>query len=135
MNIKISEFQQIFKEILEGKSLRNIEKEYGINRNFLMNKYKELFSDNQEEMNKFEKILQYNEKEQLSIKISNEKMKNILNQLFNLEITIGEAACILNIDVSTFKEKMFEYIKNQIVKKLSKNILNINQKLILIIVI
>lgn len=112
MNIEINKFQQIFKEILEGKSLRSIEKEYGINRNSLMDRCKELFSDNQKEMNKFEKILQYNEKEQLSIEISNEKMKNIANQIFDREITLVEASGLLNVDISTFKEKMFDYIKN-----------------------
>ena len=52
MDIEIKKFQKIFKELLEGKSLRKLEEEYGINRESIVKKSRELFPEGSEEAQK-----------------------------------------------------------------------------------
>lgn len=120
MDIEIKKFQKIFKELLEGKSLRKLEEEYGINRESIVKKSRELFPEGSEEAQKFEMILEYNKKNNQTKNIDSEKMKVVAKKLFAGKISMKDAYTELNIDKLTFKEKLAEYVINSNDKELKK---------------
>jgi len=112
MNMDLNIFRRIFQEIINGTSLRQIESKYGINRETVIQKCRELFPENSNELYKFNKIVEYNKKLNSIKEIEESKMKEICNQLFSNKITMEKACSKLNIDRQTFKEKMAQYINN-----------------------
>ena len=80
--MEIKEFQKVFKEILQGKSLRNIEKEYGIDRKYIMEKCKDIFPEGSEELQKFERIIQHNIKSNIKANVNEQDLIDTMNKLF-----------------------------------------------------
>lgn len=110
MDLDLKTFQKIFQEIMEGTSLRKIESKYNTNRETIIQKCRKIFPENSEELNKFNKIIEYNNKHASMVEIKDVEMKEICNKLFDNIITMEKACSSLNIDRATFKEKMIQYI-------------------------
>ena len=118
--MEIKEFQKVFKEILQGKSLRNIEKEYGIDRKYIMKKCKDIFPEGSEELQKFERIVQHNIKSSIMVNVNEQDLVDTMDKLFENQITMEQAYTGLNIDRLTFKERLEEYVINSKDKELTK---------------
>lgn len=110
MNIELNKFQQIFRDIINGKSLRKIEIEYDVNRESILKMCRSLFPKDSIELEKFEAILQYNIEMNLSVNIPEQQMKEVIDKILSREITVEQASTYLHIDKLTLTSHMEQYI-------------------------
>ena len=111
-----SKFEKMFLDVINGKSIRECEKIYGINRNKFITICKQLFPEGSEERTKLEQILSKNKAELQRKQIEDEKLRTVIEGLISGEIKSKiEALEILDgivTDVTTLGEKMAEYVNN-----------------------
>ncbi len=110
-------FEEMFKEVIEGKSIRECEKIYGINRNTFVEMCKQIFPEGSENMKKLERILVENKSRLQKKEIEEDKFESIVKDFLSGEIkTMTKAReqfikeTNKTIDPLTFKERMVEYI-------------------------
>lgn len=113
----VSKFEKMFKEVIEGKSIRECEKIYGINRNTFVEMCKQIFPEGSENMKKLERILVENKSRLQKKEIEEDKFESIVKDFLSGEIkTMTKAREQFiketneTIDPLTFKERMVEYI-------------------------
>lgn len=111
-----SKFEKMFLDVINGKSIRECEKIYGINRNKFITICKQLFPEGSDERTKLEQILSKNKAELQRKQIEDEKLRDVIEGLISGEIKSKiEALEILDgivTDVTTLGEKMAEYVNN-----------------------
>lgn len=111
-----SKFEKMFLDVINGKSIRECEQIYGINRNTFVTMCKQIFPEGSEERTKLEQILSKNKAELQRKQIEDEKLKTVIEGLISGEIKSKiEALEILDgivTDVTTLGEKMAEYVNN-----------------------
>jgi len=56
----MDEFEAMFNDVISGKSIRDCEKQYGINRNTFVTMCKQIFPEGSEQREKLERVLSYN---------------------------------------------------------------------------
>jgi len=110
-------FEEMFKEVIEGKSIRECEKIYGINRNTFVEMCKQIFPEGSENMKKLERILVENKSRLQKKEIEEDKFESAVKDFLSGEIkTLTKAREKFmketneTIDPLTFKERMVEYI-------------------------
>lgn len=126
--LDVKSFQTIFREVLSGKSFREIEKEYGINREIVSKKCKELFPEGSEEAQKVEQIIEYNKKKSAEKSVSDEKLEEVCKKVFQEEMNKEEACSVLGLDILTLNEKITHYISNCNDSKLKKEYIQYEAK-------
>lgn len=111
-----SKFEKMFLDVINGKSIRECEQIYGINRNTFVTMCKQILPEGSEERTKLEQILSKNKAELQRKQIEDEKLKTVIEGLISGEIKSKiEALEILDgivTDVTTLGEKMAEYVNN-----------------------
>ena len=100
----INEFESMFNAVIGGKSIRDCEKQYGINRKTFITMCKQIFPEGSEQRKKLEKVLSYN-KSELQKKDIDEKRLGRINDAKELYLRDGE-----NIDLQTLKENIVDYV-------------------------
>ena len=114
----IDEFEAMFNDVISGKSIRECEKEYGINRNTFVTMCKQIFPEGSEQREKLEKVLSYNKSELQRKAIDEERLGIIIKGLLTGDIpTLSEAKARYlkeeeNIDLQTFKENVVKYVNS-----------------------
>ena len=111
-------FERMFLAVLNGKSVRECEKEYGINRKTFAKKCKERFPEDSEQMRKLRKVLSHNRTNIQKKDVDEERLGRIVKNLLEGKIkTLNEAKELYvktgeDIDSQTFKEKIVDYINS-----------------------
>lgn len=105
-------FNQAFKDLLEGTSLREIEKKYDINRDSFTKLCRQEFPLESENRKKLEQILKYNKANSSTKEVTDLEMKNICERILQGEIGIIEAAQTMGLHKQTFHEKLVDHINN-----------------------
>lgn len=111
-------FERMFLTVLNGKSVRECEKEYGINRKTFAKKCKERFPEDSEQMRKLRKVLSHNRTNIQKKDVDEERLGRIVKNLLEGKIkTLNEAKELYvktgeDIDSQTFKEKIVDYINS-----------------------
>ncbi len=127
--MEIEKFQQIFRDIIQnGKTFRNIEEEYGVNRESIMKLCKSIFPEGSKELEKFQKIIEYNIETLKTSNIPRDDLNRVAHQLFSGEIGIEEAASLLNIDRITFRDKLIDFVLNSNDEELIKRYVKFEAK-------
>lgn len=111
-------FERMFLTVLNGKSVRECEKEYGIDRKTFAKKCKERFPEDSEQMRKLRKVLSHNRTNIQKKDVDEERLGRIVKNLLEGKIkTLNEAKELYvktgeDIDSQTFKEKIVDYINS-----------------------
>lgn len=111
-------FERMFLAVLNGKSVRECEKEYGIDRKTFAKKCKERFPEDSEQMRKLRKVLSHNRTNIQKKDVDEERLGRIVKNLLEGKIkTLNEAKELYvktgeDIDSQTFKEKIVDYINS-----------------------
>lgn len=111
-------FERMFLAVLNGKSVRECEKEYGIDRKTFAKKCKERFPEESEQMRKLRKVLSHNRTNIQKKDVDEERLGRIVKNLLEGKIkTLNEAKELYvktgeDIDSQTFKEKIVDYINS-----------------------
>lgn len=111
-------FERMFLAVLNGKSVRECEKEFGINRKTFAKKCKERFPEDSEQMRKLRKVLSHNRTNIQKKDVDEERLGRIVKNLLEGKIkTLNEAKELYvktgeDIDSQTFKEKIVDYINS-----------------------
>lgn len=111
-------FERTFLAVLNGKSVRECEKEYGIDRKTFAKKCKERFPEDSEQMRKLRKVLSHNRTNIQKKDVDEERLGRIVKNLLEGKIkTLNEAKELYvktgeDIDSQTFKEKIVDYINS-----------------------
>lgn len=114
----INEFELMFNDVIAGKSIRDCEKQYGINRNTFVTMCKQIFPEGSEKREKLEKVLSYNKSELSRKEIDEERLGKIVERLLAGEIkTLNQAKELYlrtgeDIDKQTFKENIVAYVND-----------------------
>lgn len=109
-------FEKMFLAVINGKSVRECEKIYGIDRKKFREMCEERFPENSEQREKLEKILAQNKSGLQRKEIDEERLGKIVERLLNGEIkTLNEAKELYlrtgeDIDQQTFKENIVAYV-------------------------
>lgn len=82
----MDEFEAMFNDVISGKSIRDCEKQYGINRNTFVTMCKQIFPEGSEQREKLERVLSYN-KSELQKKRLMKKTKYNYKRLINWKHT------------------------------------------------
>lgn len=113
----VSKFEKMFNDVIEGKSIRECEKIYGINRKAFVEACKKVFPEGSENRKKLEMVLEENKSRLQKKEIEEDKFEKIVKDFLNGEITTMTKArekfikeTNEPIDPSTFKERIVEYI-------------------------
>lgn len=113
----VSNFEKMFNDIIGGKSIRECEKIYGINRKSFVETCKKVFPEGSEHRTKLEKVLEENKSRLQKKEIKEDKFGRIIEDFLNGEIKTRTKArekfiqeTNESIDTSTFKERMVAYI-------------------------
>lgn len=113
----VSNFEKMFNDIIGGKSIRECEKIYGINRKSFVETCKKVFPEGSEHRTKLEKVLEENKSRLQKKEIEEDKFESIVKDFLSGEIkTMTKAReqfikeTNKTIDPLTFKERMVEYI-------------------------
>lgn len=123
-------FEKMFLAVLDGKSVRECEKIYGIDRKKFKEMCEERFPANSEQREKLEKILAQNKSELQKKEIDAERLGKIVEGLLNEEIkTLNEAKGLYvkpgeDIDMQTFKANIVAYVNNSNDIKLKREYIN-----------
>lgn len=113
----MDEFEAMFNDVISGKSIRDCEKQYGINRNTFVTMCKQIFPEGSEQREKLERVLSYNKSELQKKAIDEKRLSTIIKGLLTGNIpTLNEAKSLYlkkgeKIDLQTFKENIVEYIE------------------------
>lgn len=111
-----SKFEQMFSDVINGKSIRECEQIYGINRNTFVTMCKRIFPAGSEQRTKLEQVLAKNKSELQRKQIEDENLRDVIEGLISGEIKSKvEALEILNgsvTDVATLGEKMADYVND-----------------------
>ena len=111
-------FERMFLAVLNGKSVRECEKEYGIDRKTFAKRCKERFQEDSEQMRKLRKVLSHNRTNIQKKDVDEERLGRIVKNLLEGKIkTLNEAKELYvktgeDIDSQTFKEKIVDYINS-----------------------
>ena len=114
----MDEFEAMFNDVISGKSIRDCEKQYGINRNTFVTMCKQIFPEGSEQREKLERVLSYNKSELQKKAIDEKRLSTIIKGLLTGNIpTLNEAKSLYlkkgeKIDLQTFKENIVEYINS-----------------------
>lgn len=114
----INEFESMFNDVITGKSIRDCEKQYGINRNTFVIMCKQIFPEGSEQRKKLEKVLSYNKHELQKKAVDEERLGMIVKDLLAGNIqTLNEAKELYlrdgeSIDLQTFKENIVDYVNS-----------------------
>ena len=73
-----SKFEQMFSDVINGKSIRECEQIYGINRNTFVTMCKRIFPEGSEQRTKLEQVLAKNKSELQRKQIEDENLRNRL---------------------------------------------------------
>ena len=107
------QFDAMFLAVLNGKSVRECEKTYGINRNTFTRMCKEIFPEESEQRRKLEMVLSHNKSELQKKDIDDERLHQVVEWLFNGTIkTVTEAKTLVSesLDLQTFQEHLLDYV-------------------------
>ena len=110
----MDEFEAMFNDVISGKSIRDCEKQYGINRNTCVTMCKQIFPEGSEQREKLERVLSYNKSELQKKAIDEKRLSTIIKGLLTGNIpTLNEAKSLYlkkgeKIDLQTFKENIVE---------------------------
>ena len=112
----INEFESMFNAVIGGKSIRDCEKQYGINRKTFITMCKQIFPEGSEQRKKLEKVLSYNKSELQKKDIDEKRLGRIVKNLLEGNIkTLNDAKELYlrdgeNIDLQTLKENIVDYV-------------------------
>ena len=120
--------QEAFKKLLDGMSLREIEKEYGINRNRLAEQCRKEFPEGTKSREKLEKILSYNKAIAATKQVEEKKLAEICEKILNEKIGVVEAAKLLGMHKQTFHNKLLDHINNSSDEEIKKRYIEYKQK-------
>lgn len=111
-------FEKMFMDVLNGRSVRECEGIYKINRKTFVKRCKERFPEDSEQMKKLRKVLAYNRTNMQKKDVDEERLEGIVNNLLEGVIkTLNEAKELYvktgeDIDMQTFKSKIVDYINS-----------------------
>ena len=114
----VSKFEQMFSAVLSGKSLRECEEIYGIDRETFKKMCDQRFPKGSENRTKLGQILSFNKSTQNQKKVEDALIKRIVEGLVNGTIsTKAEALAIMEqegvkLDISTLREKIASFLNN-----------------------
>ena len=114
----INEFNLMFNDVIAGKSIRDCEKQYGINRNTFITMCKQIFPEGSEQREKLEKVLAYNKSELQKKAVDKQRLDKIVKSLLIGRIqTLNEAKELYlkdneSMDIQTFKENIVDHINS-----------------------
>ena len=109
----INEFESMFNAVIGGKSIRDCEKQYGINRKTFITMCKQIFPEGSEQRKKLEAVLSHNKSEMQKKHIDDGMLKEAIEGLLSGKIkTVTEAkdSVSRNIDLQTFQEHIVDFI-------------------------
>lgn len=109
-------FDNMFKDVINGKSVRECEKIYNINRETFVKTCKKMFPEGSNERKKLEEILKKHKSELQKKNLNEKELRKIIEGLISGEIkSKSEALQMLDgkiYDILTLTEKMTEYVNN-----------------------
>ena len=112
----INEFESMFNDVIAGRSIRDCEKQYDINRNTFITMCKQIFPEESEQRKKLEKVLSYNKSALQKKDVDEKRLGRIVKKLLEGNIkTLNDAKELYlrngeNIDLQTFKENIVDYV-------------------------
>lgn len=119
-------FEKMFLAVLDGESVREAGKKYGIDRKTFAKRCKERFPEDSEQMRKLRKVLSHNKTNIQKKDVDEERLGRIVKNLLEGKIkTLNEAKELYvktgeDIDSQTFKEKIVDYINSSVDDELKR---------------
>ena len=114
-------FEKILKELLNGKSLRELQEKYHFDRKRFKERIDREYPIGTHQREQVENQLRENKKNGSTIDIPESQLKDTIREVLNEEILMEEAASRCKVYIQTFKEKMIKYInksQNEDLRKL-----------------
>lgn len=112
------QFDAMFLDVINGKSIRECEKVYGINRNTFVTMCKEIFPEGSEKRKKLEMVLSHSKSEHQQKRIDEKKLAEAIKGLCIGSVKTMEEAKELvvekgdKIDLQTFRERVVDFINH-----------------------
>ena len=103
-------FEKILKELLNGKSLRELQEKYGFDRNWFKERINREYPVGTPQREQIEKQLFENKKNSTTVNIPKEDLEKQTLKVIQGKALLEEAARDCGVYIQTFREKMLEYI-------------------------
>lgn len=103
-SLKPSIEKEILGKFLKGESIRNLSRDYGVDRELLTQGLRRLFAENEEELKLFDKVLEHNKA--TSRKVEDKTLEVAVEQIVFGQRTIKDVSEELKMDKETFRYKM-----------------------------
>lgn len=103
-------FKKAFKELLDGKSVRQISEKYGFVRKDFIEECKKRFPENTIERKKLEQILSFNKANSATKETNEKELRTNIEKIINGELTLNEASDLMKLHKQTVNEKIVKYI-------------------------
>ena len=103
-------FEKAFKELLDGKSVRQISEKYGFDRNDFSEECKKRFPENSRERKQLEQILSFNKANSATKIINEEELRKNIENILNGKLTLNQVSNSMKLHKQTLNEKIIEYV-------------------------
>ncbi len=103
-------FEKILKELLNGKSLRELQEKYHFDRKKFRDDIEKRFPKGSIQRENVENQLRENKINGSTIDIPEQQLKIATKEVLNEKILMEEAASKCRVHIQTFKEKMIKYV-------------------------
>lgn len=105
--------EQIIDDIINGMTLREVEKKYKVDRKTLKSKCLVYLNINPKKLEEFEKALRDHKKNSGQVEIPNTKLKEICEKICERKDTIRNIAKTMNIYEETLREKILKFLNRR----------------------